>query len=288
MVTYTIVPKPRVRQNGAQQGLKPSAFRLASRKMGYLKKIWTYPQRRARRLLRDFDTHYFRYRFNGVTGFVAQNEFGSYCVPEASMQRPAARTVLMGGIWERGTIDYIADNCHADLVHAGTYFGDFLPALSRRLPNGSQIWAFEPNPDNYRFAEATIRLNSLENIRLSPCGLGERRETVQLEVRTAAHRSMGGASRVVSEGADAERVTEIGVVALDDAIPSERTVDLIHLDVEGYEQPVLAGALKLIARCRPLLVLEGLPSAAWIDQYLVPLGYRVANKVDENTILVAR
>ncbi|HEY6727915.1 MAG TPA: FkbM family methyltransferase [Polyangiaceae bacterium] len=253
-----------------------------------MNKVWTYPRRRARRLLRDFDTRYLRYRFNGVTGFVAQNEYGSYCVPEASMQRPAARTVLMGGIWERGTIDYIADNCHADLVHAGTYFGDFLPALSRRLPEGSQIWAFEPNPDNYRFAEATIRLNSLENVRLSPSGLGERQETVQLEVRTAADRSMGGASRVVTAGADATLVAEVGVVALDDEIPSDRTVDLIHLDVEGYEQSVLAGGLKLIGRCRPLLVLEGLPSAAWLDQHLFPLGYRVANKVDENTILVAR
>ena len=67
----------------------------------------------------------------------------------------------------------MSKNCGTgDLVHAGTYFGDFIPALSRVCAPDAKVWAFEPNPENYRCALITTTLNNLHNVEIKNAGLG--------------------------------------------------------------------------------------------------------------------
>jgi hypothetical protein len=42
-----------------------------------------------------------------------------------------------------------------------------------------------------------------------------------------------------------------------EAVPGDRPVSIVQLDVEGHEKPVLQGAQGLIERRRPILILEG-------------------------------
>jgi hypothetical protein len=110
---------------------------------------------------------------------------------------------------------------------------------------------------------------------------------VKLRVRDGAT-SLGGLSRVLRDwslvpGGDLETVS---VVALDCVIPSERRVSVVHLDVEGFEDLALSGAVKLITAWRPVIVLETVPNK-WASDNLAQLGYRVAGRCDENTILLA-
>lgn len=71
-------------------------------------------------------------------------------------------------------------------------------------------------------------------------------------------------------------------------IPDDRRVSVIHLDIEGFEEQALDGALKILQRDRPILVLETPPSDAWFDQHLKPLGYGVDRKLDWNTVFIAK
>jgi len=69
----------------------------------------------------------------GVLGcFVAYNPYGGYCVPQSSHHRPAAQMILRGRVWEPDTIKFVRD-------HAGTYFGDFIPALSAGCADGARL-----------------------------------------------------------------------------------------------------------------------------------------------------
>ena len=93
----------------------------------------------------------------GLSAVIAYNEFGGYVIPNESIDRPAAQSVLSGAVWEKTTIEYmIAQAGGGDIVHAGTYFGDFLPALSVGIAPGAKVWAFEPNSVNYRCAAMTV------------------------------------------------------------------------------------------------------------------------------------
>jgi FkbM family methyltransferase len=208
---------------------------------------------------------------------IAYNEHGAYCVPLAARHRPAAGRVVNGNVWEAETIDAIVARCGTgDVVHAGTFFGDFLPAISRGCADGARVWAFEPNPESHRCAQITTQLNGLTNVTLTHAALGASSGEASMKTSDDG-RALGGASHIVGDGSGTEQVP---LVALDDVIPPDRDVSIIQLDVEGYELEALRGATGTIQRCSPLLMLESVPADPWF----AALGYRPAEKVGGNTV----
>jgi FkbM family methyltransferase len=223
--------------------------------------------------------------------FISYNRYGAYCVPLSSQHRPAAQMIRAGAVYEPGTIEFLQANCgQSDLVHAGTYFGDFLPALSRACSPQSRVWAFEPSLENYRCAHITILLNELRNIELANAGLGERREMLRLLTTDKDGVAQGGASRVVSvEDRVAGRTEPVQIVTIDDTIPYDRPVSIIQLDVEGHEQQALIGALRTIERCRPIIMVEILAGSTllnndWLAQHIIPFGYVFAGSIHGNAV----
>lgn len=222
---------------------------------------------------------------------VAYNEFGGFCIPRGSSHRPAAQAIVKGKVWERQTLRLIGARAGVgDIVHAGTYYGDFLPALTASLAPGAAIWAFEPNSENFRCAEITVKINGLNGVHLFNSGLGEAASEARLTTREASGAPLGGGSRIRAAGsADSEAISEVvRIVAIDDTVPPERLVTVIHLDIEMYEAQALMGAMATLRRCRPLLILETVPDQPWLDRHLTPLGYVRAGMVDDNTIFECR
>lgn len=222
---------------------------------------------------------------------IAFNKYGAYCVPVSGLHRPAAIFLLRGDVWEAPTIQLMLSACaNGDVVHAGTFFGDFLPALSAGVGPSAKIWAFEPHPESYRCARITVLLNDLQNVVLGNAGLADFPDS--RPIVTADHRgvSLGGASQIMPATGDGwePRGTQVALahlVTLDDTIPEDRTVSIIQLDVEGYEQRVLSGAMRIIRRDRPLLIIETLPGEKWLSEHLFPLGYSVGERILENVVL---
>jgi FkbM family methyltransferase len=219
---------------------------------------------------------------------VASNQHGTYCVPRSALHRPVARTILDARVWEPKTLDLVRSaNADGDIVHAGTFFGDFIPALARSRRAGALVWAFEPNRESHRCAGVTIELNGLENVVLTNAGLSARSDTALLAISDRKGVSLGGGSRLIDDPSAVEglRNEQVNLVAIDDVVADDRQVAVIQLDVEGHEQEALTGAMGTIERCRPLIVLETLPPANWIAENLAPLDYRVVGTVDANTIV---
>lgn len=215
---------------------------------------------------------------------IATNKYGRYSVPESSMNRPAAQTVLRGEVWEPETIALIREWCgDGDVVHAGTYFGDFLPGLSNALSPEANLWAFEPSPQNATHARQTIDLNGLSNVVFRECALGDEDDRKSLATFDNRGRDMGGLSRL-HDGTG----TMVDVVRLDDVIPENRSVSVIQLDVEGYEEQALCGGIETVRRCLPLLILEDwdgrLVEGEWFGETILPLGYVRKRNVHENAV----
>lgn len=223
----------------------------------------------------------------GSGGVLAKNQHGSYCVPRAARHRPAARMILASRVWEPDTLDLLRGvDPDSDLVHAGTFFGDFIPALADSRTPGALVWAFEPSRESYECACVTITLNGLENVILKHAGLHGESATGLLATSDPQGRPLGGGSHLVDDPEDVSGAgnEEVSLLAIDDVISNDRRVGLIQLDVEGHQLQALAGAMTTIERCRPLIVVET-PPYDWIADRLVPLGYRIAETVDANTIV---
>lgn len=219
---------------------------------------------------------------------IAYNQYGAYCVPNSSKHRPAAKKILSGDIWEPLTIEYIVNNSlGGDVVHAGAYFGDFIPALSKSLEHASKLWVFEPNPENFRCAFITVLLNDLSNVELFNFGLGCNNTSLPMQVVDENGRSLGGGSQILCGVQPIESTLniKINVVRLDDYFPADRHTSIIQFDVEGFEEHALEGSMETIKRCRPILILENLPSETWALSQIYNMGYSITGKVHENYIL---
>ena len=121
-----------------------------------------------------------------------------------------------------------------------------------------EVHAFEPYPPvRERFLEM-ISINQIENIQVHPVGLGNKRATLPFYEPPSHNLGMGsfepgflgrhpGESRLQLEimVGDAE-FERLGIA----------TVDLIKMDIEGYEKPAIEGLSRVLAAHRPIVVME--------------------------------
>lgn len=215
----------------------------------------------------------------------AQNLYGKYAIPVSSKDRPAAQSILKGDIWESKTIEFILNqNIDGDIIHAGTYFGDFLPALSKHNPN-SKIYAFEGSKNSFEAASETIKINELYNVVLSHKILGDTNEKVNFLVSSDNQEDLGGVSSKVKN--ESQHTITVEQVSLDKFIGLEKKVGLIQLDIEGEELDAIKGSENLIRKYRPILILERnkkLDSSEWFISFLNELGYQYINEIHGNLI----
>lgn len=204
-----------------------------------------------------------------ITG---KNEYGTYCVPEGLEHRPAAKAVLEGRVYEPGTIKHMMEHAgKGDIIHAGTFFGDFLPALSSALAPGARIWAFEPNPVSFAAATKTIEMNGLENVTLTHAALSDTDGELHFRTHKDNGDPLGGLSHVVD--GPGEGVQTVPCITLDSAVPEDRTVSVLQLDVEGHIKPALLGARRIMRGSKPFLVLETFDKPAFFRRRFGALNY---------------
>lgn len=220
---------------------------------------------------------------------VAQNEYGRYCIPFESQHRPTAQTLLAGDVWEPETTAVIAARGRlGDIVTAGAYFGDMLPAAAA---GGHTVYTAEPNPVNFAAARATLALNGIENVVLFEAAFGAQTGHAVIEVADASGVPHGGGSWLTSQlRRPRRRGVRIvcNVTTIDEIVPTDtRRIALVHLDVEGYETQALRGAMKTIERCLPDLILESQPRLGRIARRLSSLGYREVAELEANVQLSA-
>jgi FkbM family methyltransferase len=226
---------------------------------------------------------------------VGKNKYGKYCVPDFMKRRPVVAKILRGEVWEPDTIAFMMNNCGGgDVVTAGTYFGDFLPALSKAMDPNTTVWAFEPSLESYQCACKTLKLNSIINVCLRNAGLGDRR--FDAKIRRRYGKGVEGCARILEEKDDGLleeglETDDVSVVRIDDALPPDRHISMIQLDVEFYEKQALGGALETIRRCKPILIIEDtldFLKSPWFAETILSLGYMEGRRLHGNVVFRAK
>lgn len=146
-------------------------------------------------------------------------------------------------------------------VDVGAFIGLYSIAVGSRLGSSGRVIAFEPDEDNFSLLVKNIRLNGLEGI---------------VEVRQAAVSEADGQFWFLKNHSAVgclcppghENGTRVDVVTLDRVFSGER-IDVLKVDVEGYEEKVLQGAHDLLCSSarRPRAIFIEVHPYAW-----TPLG----------------
>ena len=129
------------------------------------------------------------------------------------------------------------------VIDIGANFGLWTLRYSR---NYKEVHAFEPNP--YTFSVLKRNTRRCKNVKLHCCGLGDREGVADFFVHTRP-----GRDGFLKKRYDHKRTIRVPIKLLDDF---NFDADLIKIDTEGYELPILMGAKKTLERKKPQLYIE--------------------------------
>jgi FkbM family methyltransferase len=140
-------------------------------------------------------------------------------------ERQLLRTILSAG---------------AVTVDAGANIGIYSQFLSRCVGATGVVHSFEPSPENFRRLQSATR--KLNNVRVSHAAIGEHTGKSMLYI---SHR-LNVDHRTYLTKEDPRDALPIDIVALDDYFKPGQRVDLIKMDIQGYELHALRGATRVL------------------------------------------
>jgi FkbM family methyltransferase len=129
------------------------------------------------------------------------------------------------------------------VADVGANIGYYLLLIESVVGPTGRVVCFEPEAANLRELRRNALVNGFANVEVVAAAAGAANGTVAL--RTGIN------AAIVEPGAGD---CTVALVSLDAALAE--AVDLVKIDVEGYEGQVLAGARRLLAERRPALWLE--------------------------------
>jgi FkbM family methyltransferase len=133
------------------------------------------------------------------------------------------------------------------VVDVGANIGYYLLFLARAVGSEGALCCLEPEPENLAELERNLRHNRIGNARILPFAAGSEDSEVSL------HPGING--KVADDGSGSLTVP---LRRLDSVL--DGPVELIKIDVEGYEGHVLAGAERLLREHHPVLFIEVHPA----------------------------
>lgn len=145
---------------------------------------------------------------------------------------------------EMKLVEFINPRKNLIFVDIGAKFGLWTLKLSKRC---KKIYAFEPNPETNSLLKKSIR--KLNNAKIYPYALGEKNVFEKFFV----HKKLGLCG-LLNRNLNYEQTIIVPVRTLDSF--NFDTIDIIKIDTEGYELPILKGGRKTIEREKPQLYIE--------------------------------
>ena len=142
-----------------------------------------------------------------------------------------------------------------------------------------KILAFEPDPENIKLLEKTLRKANLQNVEIRKCAMSNQLAEVSFfqDNLTSATGCVAGKDKPWIEQYLNSSANEIRVKteSLDSVVSKDKTPSLIKIDVEGHEVEVLQGGRNTLSEAKPLLIIESFPpKQSTVLSLLDELGYR--------------
>jgi FkbM family methyltransferase len=221
-----------------------------------------------------------------MTFSFTENKYGKYAIPDGMEELRICNRLMAGDIWEGGTLNFIGEQIlSGDIIHAGAFIGDFIPALSSFVPNFKVI-AFESSPTYYDACVKCIEINNITNVDMYNYAVGDEALIIRTREKNTDGSYIGGHA-TVSKALYRGNI-DVNLVKIDDIVDQTRPVGLVHLDVEGFEPLAVKGCENIIRRYRPMLILE-ICKQLTNDQFCLDLfnelGYNEVGRVGGNIIL---
>jgi FkbM family methyltransferase len=127
------------------------------------------------------------------------------------------------------------------VVDAGANIGMYSQFLAHCVGATGIVHSFEPSPENFKRLQSATR--KLPNVRSSQAAVGEFSGSARLYLSD----KLNVDHRTYTTEGDSRHTVPIDIIALDDYFKPGQRVDLIKMDIQGYELHALRGANRVLA-----------------------------------------
>lgn len=172
------------------------------------------------------------------------------------------------------------------VADVGANVGDWTAGLLA-VAEPRRVFAFEPSPEV--FPALGGRFGGRAEVTLVNAAAGEVDGTTPFHLTAHPHNSSvlrprADAQGLIDHGGDLRRLVDVAMVRLDTALASVESLDILKVDVQGFERSVLAGAHDLLRRTTWVLVEANFVSLydgdlllADLHQLMLAEGFSLAN-----------
>ena len=167
---------------------------------------------------------------------------------------PVVSGALHFGVYEKAETRFFQSACRDGMtfLDVGANLGYYTALAARAVGPNGRVLAVEPDPDSFGYLEQTIAANAVGNVQAFPVAASDAPATLPLYISTDNR----GDNRLYASGEDRPQV-EVAARPLDALLRENKidTVDLIKIDVQGYEPKVIAGLRETITSSPNLTLL---------------------------------
>jgi FkbM family methyltransferase len=170
------------------------------------------------------------------------------------------------------------------VIDAGANVGFFSLRHAQNVGPSGRVFAFEPNPQVFELLQRNMARNGLTQVRCLASALGEQVSEVRFHADPRGT-SLGHVA-TESEGGDPVLCTTLDALVEQEQLSR---IDLLKMDVEGYEPHILRGGLGRALAITQRIVMEShlTRDVAW--EILEPLGFRkVYDGFNPNVVYFSR
>lgn len=185
--------------------------------------------------------------------------------------------ILRDGIWEPQHTALVMRNLGLGdtFLDIGANVGWYTLVAGLAVGAEGAVFAVEPDPTNAALIRRSVSEAGLTSVTIIEAGASDEAGSANLylcDENLGDHRLAPQARR---------ETVAVDIVRLDDVIPRHLKVKMIKIDVQGWEPKVISGAMELISRDKPNILVEfwplGLADAGfnWEETFLnlEKLGY---------------
>ncbi|MEE9372245.1 MAG: FkbM family methyltransferase [Saprospiraceae bacterium] len=143
------------------------------------------------------------------------------------------------------------------VMDIGANMGDVSFNLARIIGNKGHVISFEPDRSNYERFERNLALNNFSNITLVKNGLGREFGSFTMAINENEPGN-DGSKRILKTSNNSKNLELVKIITLDSWVeknPIEQ-LDLVKIDVEGYEVKALKGGENTLVKYGPDLYME--------------------------------
>jgi FkbM family methyltransferase len=180
-------------------------------------------------------------------------------------------------------LKYIQENYiqNTNIIDLGGNIGTTTLLMSEVLSDNSNIYTFEPMYSDI-LLKNILDNNLLNKVKLYPYGVGNKLEVLKIKNFDYNLTNNFGAFSIIENVDNSFESLEIHITPLD--IYNFENVSLIKIDVENMEIEVLEGAINLLKRCKPTIIIETHQFDKFVEsnifKELLELGYLI-NRIPE-------